>query len=160
MNIYIRTKRCTRFLRVYMSESAATVRFIGHVKEREDQISVIELSEEYCLGLLGIEEYSHLIILYWMHLVDNEGQRGTLYCYPRRDRRSEPRGVFTCRNPSRPNPIGLTVVEFMELDGCKLRVKGLDAFEGSPIVDIKSYSPLSDAYSDAKIPDWSWDLKK
>jgi tRNA-Thr(GGU) m(6)t(6)A37 methyltransferase TsaA len=122
-----------------MSESGATVRFIGQVKQREGQISVIELFEEYCPGLLGIEEYSHLIILYWMHQVDDEGNRGNLYCYPRRDKRKEPRGVFTCRNPSRPNPIGITVVEFIELDGCKLKVKGLDAFAGSPIVDIKSY---------------------
>ena len=64
-------------------------------------------------------------------------------------------GVFACRSPSRPNPIGLTIVELEGVDGCKLKVKGLDALEGSPIVDLKPYQPRADLVIEARAPEWS-----
>jgi len=63
-------------------------------------------------------------------------------------------GVFACRSPSRPNPIGLCVVELMRIEGCVLTVKGLDAFEGSPIIDVKPYIRRRDAVSNACTPEW------
>ncbi|MCK4435646.1 SAM-dependent methyltransferase, partial [Candidatus Bathyarchaeota archaeon] len=64
-------------------------------------------------------------------------------------------GVFACRSPSRPNPIELCVVELMKVEGCNLTVKGLDAFENTPIIDIKPYLPRADSIPDARVPGWT-----
>ena len=64
-------------------------------------------------------------------------------------------GVFGTRSPSRPNPIGLCVVELLKLEDCTLSVKGLDAKEGSPILDIKSYIPRADSIPEARVPEWT-----
>lgn len=63
--------------------------------------------------------------------------------------------MFACRSPSRPNPIGLTVVELKGVEGCVLEVSGLDALEGSPVVDIKPYSARGDSHPGARSPGWS-----
>ncbi|KYH36804.1 MAG: Uncharacterized protein family UPF0066 [Candidatus Bathyarchaeota archaeon B23] len=130
------------------------VRFIGVVEEAGEE-STIRVYPQYCPGLLGIEAHSHLIILYWMHLRDDERHRGTLRVIPRRHEGAPLTGVFACRSPSRPNPIGLSVVELLGMEDCRLRVRGLDAFEGSPIVDIKPYLPRADSVPDARVPEWT-----
>lgn len=82
-----------------------------------------------------------------------------LRVHPRRHAVQEELGVFACRSSSRPNPIGLCVVELRDVDGCILRVRGLDADSGSPIVDIKPYLPRTDAIPHARVPDsTSWGL--
>ena len=133
----------------------AEVYFIGSVTSISDEDATINIFEKYCPGLLGIEEYSHLIILFWLHERDDEAHRGTLQVYPRRHGETTLRGVYACRSPSRPNPIGLTVVELLAVDKCNLKVKGLDALVGSPVIDIKPYSTRSDCYPGAYTPDWS-----
>ncbi|KON30794.1 hypothetical protein AC482_03010 [miscellaneous Crenarchaeota group-15 archaeon DG-45] len=130
------------------------VRFIG-VVESVGETSAVRLHPEYCPGLLGVEGYSHLIVLYWMHLRDDEESRETLRVLPRRHEGAPLTGVFACRSPSRPNPLGLAVVELEAVEGCTLRVRGLDALEGSPIVDIKPYSPRGDSVPDARAPEWA-----
>jgi tRNA-Thr(GGU) m(6)t(6)A37 methyltransferase TsaA len=129
------------------------VRFIGEV-ESAGTVSTIVVNPEYCPALLGIERYSHLIVIYWFHLRDNEEHRGTLQVTPPRHKGASLTGVFACRSPSRPNPIGFTVVEIEGIDGCRLMVRGLDAMEGSPIVDLKPYLPHSDSFPDASLPRW------
>lgn len=130
------------------------VLFIGTVKSA-GEVSTIQIFDEFCEGLLGIEEYSHLIVLYWLHLRDDERNRRTLRVVPPRHKGAPLTGVFACRSPSRPNPIGLTVVRLESRDGCLLRVVGLDAVEGTPIIDIKPYSPRADSVPDAKTPEWT-----
>ncbi|MGD2200393.1 MAG: tRNA (N6-threonylcarbamoyladenosine(37)-N6)-methyltransferase TrmO [Candidatus Bathyarchaeota archaeon] len=137
-----------------MVEDKGEVRFIGVVESAGDP-SRIRVYPEFCQALLGIEGYSHLIVLYWFHLRDDEGHRRTLRVTPPRHDGAPLTGVFACRSPSRPNPIGLTVVELEGVDRCKLEVSGLDAFEGSPVVDIKPYSPRGDMVPEAETPDWS-----
>ena len=130
------------------------VRFIGEV-ESVGETSTIGINPEYCPGLLGVESYSHLIVLYWMHLREDEENRGALQVTPSRHEGAPLTGVFACRSPSRPNPIGLTVVKLDAVEGCRLKVSGLDALEGSPIVDIKPYSPRGDSVPDARTPEWA-----
>jgi tRNA-Thr(GGU) m(6)t(6)A37 methyltransferase TsaA len=98
------------------------------------------ISPEYCKGLAKLDMYRRVLILYWFHERDDEKHRDTLQVVPRRHGETELRGVFASRSPSRPNPIGLTEVELLRLEGCTLMVRGLDAFKGSPIVDIKPAS--------------------
>jgi tRNA-Thr(GGU) m(6)t(6)A37 methyltransferase TsaA len=113
------------------------VRFIGKVTKVEEDISTIEIKPEYCEGLHILDMYKEIKVLYWFHLRDNEKHRTVLTVIPRRHGETEERGVFASGSPSRPNPIGLTVVELLSIEGCTLTVRGLDAFEDSPIVDLK-----------------------
>jgi tRNA-Thr(GGU) m(6)t(6)A37 methyltransferase TsaA len=131
------------------------LRSIGVVERAEEQEARIRIFQEYCAGLKGIEEYSHLIILYWFHLRDNEKERQTLLVFPRGHEVNVEKGVFACRSPSRPNPIALCIVQLLKAENCVLTVKGLDAFEGSPIVDIKPYLPRADLISNARAPAWT-----
>ncbi|MDI6905483.1 MAG: tRNA (N6-threonylcarbamoyladenosine(37)-N6)-methyltransferase TrmO [Candidatus Bathyarchaeia archaeon] len=130
--------------------------FIGVVENAGEQEAKIRIFPEFCAGLKGIEDFSHIIILYWAHLRDSEEERCTLLVFPRRHAVNVETGVFACRNPSRPNPIGLCVVELLKIEGCTLTVKGLDAFEGSPIIDIKPYIPRADSIPNARVPEWTW----
>ena len=115
------------------------VLFIGKVTNIEDEVSTIEIYKDICEGLYRLDEYTHLDILYWFHLRDNKKHRDTINVIPRRHGETAEKGVFASRSPSRPNPIGLTVVELIHIDGCTLTVKGLDALVDSPIVDIKPH---------------------
>ena len=132
----------------------AELRFIGVVDEAKE-ISKIKIFTECCEGLKGVDAYSHLIILYWAHLRDTEKKRSFLQVFPRRHKVNVKTGVFACRSPSRPNPVCLCVVELVEVERCTLKVKGLDALEGSPIIDIKPYIPRADSVSNARVPEWT-----
>jgi tRNA-Thr(GGU) m(6)t(6)A37 methyltransferase TsaA len=131
------------------------LRFIGIVQESEEQEGRIQIFPEYCSGLKGIEAFSHLIVLYWLHLRDSEKERSVLLVIPRRHAVNIETGVFACRSPSRPNPIALCVVELVRVEGCILTVQGLDALKGSQIVDIKPYIPRADSIPHARAPDWT-----
>ena len=130
------------------------VRFLGIVT-KSDEISRIKISPEYCEGTHMLEEFSHAIIFYWFHLRDDSADRGTLRVVPKRHLGAPEVGVFASRSPSRPNPIGFCVVEVIGVDGCEILVKGLDAVEGTPIIDIKPYIPGADAFPNARAPEWT-----
>lgn len=128
--------------------------FIGVVEKAGEEEAKIRIFSEFCNGLTGVEEFSHLIVLYWFHLRDNEADRRTLMVFPKRHMVNVEKGVFACRSPSRPNPLGLCVVELVKREDCVLTVRGLDAFEGSPIIDIKPYIPSVDFVENVRVPDW------
>ncbi|MEM4703676.1 MAG: tRNA (N6-threonylcarbamoyladenosine(37)-N6)-methyltransferase TrmO [Candidatus Bathyarchaeia archaeon] len=130
------------------------LRFIGRVSKAGEQEAQVQISQEFCAGLKDVEKYSHLIILYWMHLRDNEKTRQTLLVFPKRHAVNVETGVFACRSPDRPNPIGLCVVELLKVEKCVLTVKGLDALEATPIIDVKPYNPETDSVPNAQVPDW------
>ncbi len=86
-------------------------------------------------GLKDVEGFSHILILYWLH-------KATGYSLlVRTPWDAKPHGLFTTRSPRRPNPIGISVVELIERRGHILRIKGIDAIDGSPLIDIKPYVP-------------------
>lgn len=130
------------------------VNFIG-VVESSDELSRVLIFPKFCVGLQGLNNFSHIIVLYWLHLRDNEKERSTLQVVPRRHPEAPQVGVFASRSPSRPNPIGLCVVELTKIEDCTLFVKGLDAVEGSPIIDIKPYIPRADSIPEARVPEWT-----
>ena len=121
--------------------STGEVRFIGSVTDVDGEISVITIDEKYCPGLDKMDSYKEIFVLYWFHQRDDERHRKVLKVIPRRHGETEERGVFATHSPSRPNPIGLTRAELVSVEGCRITVKGLDAFEGSPIVDLKTVRP-------------------
>ncbi|MEM3770465.1 MAG: tRNA (N6-threonylcarbamoyladenosine(37)-N6)-methyltransferase TrmO [Candidatus Bathyarchaeia archaeon] len=137
------------------SAGKGEVYFIGVVEKAGEEEAQIKIFPDFCNGLKDVEEFSHLIVLYWFHLRDNTADRRTLLVFPKKHLVDVEKGVFACRSPSRPNPIGLCVVELVKKEDCILTVKGLDAFEGSPIIDIKPYIPSVDAVQNARSPAWA-----
>lgn len=103
--------------------------------------ATLELDPAFEAGLLGLERSSHLVVLGLLHRAD----RTLLRTRPRKlDAQAPEQGVFSTRSPARPNPISLTVVPLLGRDGRSLRVDHLDLVDGTPLVDLKSYSPAWD----------------
>jgi tRNA (adenine37-N6)-methyltransferase len=100
---------------------------------RHEEEGVIEIDPAYEAGLQDVEGFSHLYVLWHFHRVDGFD----LVAHPPSDDR--PHGVFATRSPRRPSPIGLTVVQLLSRDGCRLHVRGVDMLDGTPVLDIKPY---------------------
>ncbi|WAM33989.1 tRNA (N6-threonylcarbamoyladenosine(37)-N6)-methyltransferase TrmO [Caldicellulosiruptor morganii] len=98
-----------------------------------EEVCYIEIFEKYIEGLKDIEEARYLIVLYWGHQSSREVLT-TLTPFS-----DVPKGVFACRSPNRPNPILLDIAELIDIKGNVLVVKGIDAIDGSPVIDIKPY---------------------
>jgi tRNA-Thr(GGU) m(6)t(6)A37 methyltransferase TsaA len=108
---------------------------IGFVRSVMDDLSEIELRPELLDGLYRIDENEKLLVLFQF----DRSEGYDLRVHPRGDKNNPKVGVFATRSPRRPNPIGATVVRLLEVKDNVLKVKGLDAWEGTPILDIKLY---------------------
>ncbi len=100
---------------------------------KHDAEGVLEIKEQFAAGLTDIEGFSHLFVIW----VFDRSEGYELMGKPPTDDR--PHGVFSTRSPRRPNPIGLTVVEVLGREGNRVRVRGVDMLDGTPILDIKPY---------------------
>jgi tRNA-Thr(GGU) m(6)t(6)A37 methyltransferase TsaA len=96
-------------------------------------------------ALADLEGMEHLWVLSWLH----RGGTWAAQVMPPRGPRVR-RGLFATRSPDRPNPIGLSAVRLIRVDGCHLHVNGIDLIDGTPILDIKPYVPYADAFPQAK----------
>lgn len=143
-----------------MAHGEVSVKPVGFVRSPFTEVSgdarrtiaEVVLNEEYTPALEGIEEYSHVIILFWMHKM-TDSERKILKIHPRGHEDIPMVGVFATRSKLRPNPIGLAVVELLDKRGNILKVKGLDAFDGTPVLDVKPYD-LYDVKQDIRVPQW------
>lgn len=118
-----------------------------------DVISRIMLKPEYAGGLRGIRDFSHAIIVTYLHEAKYEKERHI----QRRPRGLEdmPKvGIFSQRAKDRPNPIGITAVKIIDAGDDYIQVKGLDAINGTPVLDIKPYFPQYDKVEAATAPEW------
>jgi tRNA-Thr(GGU) m(6)t(6)A37 methyltransferase TsaA len=98
----------------------------------------VEVFGEFAAGLKDVEGFSHVILLYHFHRVTQV----RLSVIPFLDRES--RGVFATRAPSRPNPIGLSIVRLLNIEGNVLHIENVDILDGTPLLDIKPYVPAFD----------------
>ncbi len=105
----------------------------------------IRLLPAYEPGLTDLKEFSHIIVLYAFH----KSAGFKLMVTPFLD--TQKRGLFATRAPRRPNPIGMTVVRLLEVDGYTLRVRGVDMLDGTPLLDIKPYVPLFDQRQETRV---------
>jgi tRNA-Thr(GGU) m(6)t(6)A37 methyltransferase TsaA len=154
--------------------SEITFRPIGQVRtklpeaeirgESKDSEAELEIFADFEAGLEGIDGYSHLFVLCYFHKLRPD-QIGPLQVKPKRlvNRGFKLEelpvlGVFALDSPTRPNPIGLTLVQFVRRRGRYLTVKGIDVFDGTPIVDIKGYGPDYRA-EEFDLPAWYKKLK-
>jgi tRNA-Thr(GGU) m(6)t(6)A37 methyltransferase TsaA len=107
--------------------------------------ATVELADAYAAGLEGVEQFSHLVLLYWL----DEARRDLIRQAPRH--LASPRGVFALRSPVRPNPIGIAVVELLSADRATLQVRNVDCRDGTPLLDIKPYFPSTDSVPAARV---------
>ena len=110
-----------------------------------DAVCTIEVDPRWRAALTGVETCTHLMVLYWM----DKARRDLVLQAPRHY--GEPRGTFALRSPVRPNPIAVSVVRLVEVDGTRLSVVGLDCLDGTPLLDIKPYFASTDAVPDAVV---------
>ena len=136
----------------------ASLYFIGRIRtpwtRRDDCPKNARESEAVCTlvidprwtqALTGVESCSHLVVLYWMH----RSRRDLVLQAPRHY--AVARGTFALRSPARPNPIAMSVVRLLRVDGNRLSVVGLDCLDDTPLLDIKPYFASTDAVPDAVV---------
>ena len=115
-----------------------------------NEISELILDKKFTKALEGIDDYSHIIVVYWMDKVKNY----VISHRPQGNPEVPVVGIFACRCPARPNPIGITTVALLGRKNNKIKVKGLDILDKTPIIDIKPYWPQYDKVGKAKTPSW------
>jgi len=124
-----------------------------HHKKLKTLVSELVLDPSFSALIEGINEFSHILVLYWPHLVPSSGR--TLEKVHPMGRTDIPaKGIFATCSPARPNPVLVTAVRLLERRDNTLRVIGFEAVDGSPILDIKPYNPLYYQVENPVIPEW------
>lgn len=119
--------------------------------------SVIIINKEYSDCLDGIEDFSHIIVLFWTHKVPDNA-RQIKKVHPAGLKQMPIKGIFATRSPVRPNPLCKTTVKLIERKGTTLIVEGLDAIDNTPVVDIKPHVPFYDSPLNVRLADWMYIL--
>lgn len=127
---------------------------VGQVEKREDATR-IRIFEPFADALLGLDEWSHVNVLYWFDKNDVPERRSILRVHPRGDRENPLTGVFACRAPVRPNLLALTVCRILGVEGGVVTVDSIDAFDGTPVVDLKPFTPADMPAEGVRVPDWA-----
>lgn len=115
--------------------------------------SVIELHDDQSKRLHGLEAFSHVVVIYWPHLI-KEADRGIEKVHPMGNIEIPKQGVYATCSPARPNPVLISVVELVNRTGCRLTVKGFEAVNDTPVIDIKPFSPHYMHAEGLIIPEW------
>lgn len=128
---------------------------IGIVLSQDGEM-IIKLAPEYIPALQGLEDFSHLAVLWWFSEFDSGEARSVLEAPRPYKNGPEVLGIFATRSPVRPNPIALSVAEVLGIDMRKgeIRVAWIDANHGSPVVDLKPYTPSADRVEHPQVPGW------
>jgi tRNA-Thr(GGU) m(6)t(6)A37 methyltransferase TsaA len=128
---------------------------VGYVRKPEDSSIFIEIDKQYWDAAYQLDKFSHIIVLWWITGRDDATSRRHLQDYPPQAD-AELSGIFASRSPVRPTPIGLSIVAIEKIDNgkCRIYIDQIDAFDDTPVVDIKPYMPSSDRVDDARVPVW------
>ncbi len=116
--------------------------------------SRIEINADLAPGLQGLADFSHVVVVFHLDRIPPFDKDKQLLRHPRGMEHLAPVGVFAQRTKFRPNPIGVTPVRLVSIQGNVLTVTGLDAMDGTPVLDVKPYIPEFDRVDDVKMPDW------
>jgi tRNA-Thr(GGU) m(6)t(6)A37 methyltransferase TsaA len=140
-----------------------TLRPMGVVRNRikepmshgwEEVTSRIVLRRELAEALLGMDGYSHIQVLFWPHQIPDEVRGSKPRLHPRDDPANPLQGILATRSQIRFNPILVSVVPLLAVKANVLHVRGLDAVDGSPVLDVKPYIPHPDSIREVKVPQW------
>ncbi len=116
---------------------------------------MIVLDKKYQSGLLGLEGFSHVQVIWWFDKNDTPQKRSILLVHPRGDPTNPLTGVFATRAPVRPNLIALSLCKIISVKDNVVEVEKIDAFEGTPVLDLKPYAPGQDSATGVKVPKWA-----
>lgn len=127
---------------------------IGHIRRSENLI-YLEILEPFRPAMKQLNHFSHVMVFWWADKHDNEKSRSALQTKPPYAK-EKLTGVFATRAEYRPNPIAMTTCKMLAVDETagRIRVAGIDAYDGTPIVDLKAYFPVCDRVQKARIPKW------
>lgn len=133
-----------------------SVKSIGQVINDQEEIA-IQLSAEYVAGLSGLNGFSHLVVLWWPNQMDSDEARSMLEVPKPYKNAPDTMGIFATRSPARPNPIAMTVVDILSIDETtgRIIVPYIDALDGTPVLDLKPYTPSADKVEQPGVPEWS-----
>ncbi len=135
-------------------EKSFTVHPIGTVTRSGERTEII-LDRKFQDSLLGLNQWSHIQVLWWFDQNNTPQKRSILRAHPRGDMSNPLTGVFVCRAPVRPNLIALSLCKVVAVKDNVIEVDKIDALDGTPVLDIKPYAPGIDSASGAKVPDWA-----
>ncbi|MBN2131847.1 MAG: tRNA (N6-threonylcarbamoyladenosine(37)-N6)-methyltransferase TrmO [Sedimentisphaerales bacterium] len=137
-----------------MTEERGVLYPIGHV-EKQDGQTRLRVYRKYVPGLLGLHSFSHVHVFWWFGENDTPRKRETLQVHPRGDEENPLTGVFATRAPVRPNLIATTLCRIRGIDDDVVRIDDIEAFDGTPILDLKPYIPALDCpKGDVRVPQW------
>jgi tRNA-Thr(GGU) m(6)t(6)A37 methyltransferase TsaA len=123
------------------------------VVQKEDGRTTLVLREEFAPGLLGLDGFSHVWVLWWFDRNDTPEKRSVLQVHPRGNPENPLTGVFACRSPMRPNLLAQTLCRVIAVCDNVVEIETIDAFANTPILDLKPYIPRTDS-ADATLPAW------
>jgi tRNA-Thr(GGU) m(6)t(6)A37 methyltransferase TsaA len=137
------------------AESKYEVYPVGHIR-RCDGRNYLEIAGAYVPALKELERFSHVQVLWWFDRCDDEICRSVTQT-DQAPYEAPMLGMFACRSPVRPNPIGLTTAKIYGVDHGHGRVEigEIDAFDGTPILDLKAYFPTCDRVREVRVPSWA-----
>ena len=127
---------------------------IGYIRRSKNSID-LEILEPFRPALKQLDHFSHVMVFWWADRHDNKKSRSATKCEPPYAK-GKLTGVFATRAEYRPNPIAMTTCKILKVDEAKgtVHIANIDAYDGTPIVDLKAYFPVCDRVKDAKIPEW------
>ena len=130
---------------------------VGHVR-RNDERTYLKVLAPYVPALKELERFSHVQVFWWFSEFDDEMYR-TITQSDHAPYDAPTLGVFACRGPTRPNPIALTTVKMLGIDHAEgvVEVVNIEAFDGTPVLDLKPYIPVSDRVKDVRVAEWAAD---
>jgi len=141
------------------AETSYTVHPIGKVEKKGGPPRLV-LFDRYAPALKGLAEWSHVNVLWWFHKNDTPAKRGILQVHPRGNSKNPLTGVFACRAPVRPNLIALTVCKIVSVEGSVVTVESIDAFAGTPVLDLKPFIPPDAPKEGVGVPGWARGKRK
>ncbi len=129
-----------------------TVYPIGQIRKQDGRTTII-LDRKYQPGLLGLDGFSHVYVLYWFDRNDTPRKRSVLQVHPRGNKKNPLSGVFATRAPVRPNLIALSLCKVISVRENVIEIDKIDAFANTPVLDLKPYIPSIDT-ANASLPEW------
>ncbi len=132
---------------------AFEVKPIGFIRRTDDALW-IAVDSPFVPAMAGLEDFSHIHVLFWFDQNDHAEGRSVLKVHPCRNAQNPLTGVFATHSPLRPNLIGMSLCRIVSIDANRIYIDRIDAFDATPVIDIKCFIPTSRDLADLRLPDW------
>ena len=127
---------------------------VGVIRKQKG-IVTIEIYEKDKDALMGLDQFSHIMVCSWFHENDTPEKRSRLQVHPRRNETNPLTGIFACRSPVRPNPIAISTCKILSIDENIIHIDTIDSFDGTRVIDIKPCMSKNDLTLEVKVPEWA-----